>query len=1017
MDKNNPYSLFDECNTAEESFSVDYADTYEKELHFADNNLNETILEKKIKESRKNVNIPNESFASFMQMEDLNALNEMEFDKLNITIQNKQKEDYLYVRKFPDYIRNGLQNIKNQVFPGINTIRNSISNINTNYTQFDNNKKVGPFTPLSYVIESTYLFKPENTNEMQKKYDRLKKDILYYRTIYADGNCYYRAIIYRYIELLILNKKIEIFKFLIIDIYYSFQSEEIKKRLYIGNDMLNPKLIIQIMIIILEHLENNRIAEAYKAFYDSLLFSKIFDYSLILYLRYIIYLYIKNNEKKLYSESFPVLIGNLLPSKYEKDGIFDFNSFYENFLLKMFQFAEKIVIYLTPFVLGIDLNVVLFDDNENEIVKKFGFAGKSQLNLVDNIYILNRKGHYENIYTIEDYQKYNFFYGAYRSEYKPHFVKEDFSLNLNNNNNSNNCKNNLNNNCTNNNYANNINNLNNNQNNNCVNNSNQKNNNYQNINWGNYNQYNSQNNQNNIMGTQIIDEFRTKTVINSNQNNNLRNMYFGNQTPNQNKNVNYNHQNQNNYYENNSNNYYYNNPNSTNNYYWSYTHNNTNYNQMNYNTYNPNNNYQANYYNQNNYYSQSNNYRRMNSFNQPQQTGNANINNYQGIYNNTNSKNYGPEEGFDSGKNIYYYSNNNNYEKDSSYFKQDNNIYSIANINNNNNNNNNYMSNSNYMINNNYSNNNIGNNATNRNNNQQGYNLNNNTMNSNNINDNPQRFNLNNNAMNSNNINNNPQGYNNYQQGGGQFKCSRCSSTLNRLSNNKSICSNCFIPEIIKQAKYSYIEYLKNVVKLEKANTITKNDFENLFLKNIIIKIDNKQYNIYQAIEELKQSNNSDFSRILDEILLQIKQKICLYCYCDVHNTEFKLPCGCNFCIVNHLDLLFKEKVKNRITYNFKCFCSYEYAPNKILELFVVLKNKKIINDYNTFIQTLNQLFCKICFECGQKKNNLLNVDIDGFIPNQFKHFICEDCYKNTDSNNVQCSICKIMHKYLLNDF
>ena len=655
MNQNNPKNLFDEFNKEEESFSVDYADTYEKEMRLVDNNLNETILEQKIKKLKNSTKNSDESFSLFIQMEDLTALNDMN-DKLNITIQDKQKEDYLYVRKFPKYSENDFQNIKNNVYIGLDKIRNSLFNINTNYTQFDQNKKVGPLTPLSFVIESTYQFKPEYCNEMQKKYDRLKKNILYFRTIYGDGNCYYRATIFRYIELLILNKKIDTIKSLIIDIFYSFQTKEIQSRLYIGNEMLNSKLIIQIMIIILELVENNRIAEAYRAFYNSILFSKIFDYSLILYLRFIIYIYIKNNEKKLYLESFPVLIGNLLPSIYEKNGVFDFNSFYENYLLKMFQFAEKIVIYLTPFVLGIDLNVVLFDDNEKEIVKKFGFAGKSDLSINDTIFILNRIGHYENIYSIEDNQKYNYIYSPYRTDIRPRFINVDYSLcaNLNNNFNNNNYNNQNNNNYNQNNSFNNKGYQNNNFNNNL-------NNNFSNNTRVIYNQYNAQNNQNNNMDIQNNNNLQSKTVINKNTKNDLRNMYFPNLNGNYNNNYYY--QNQNNYNGNNVNNNYYgnNNNNNNNNFYRTYTKDNIQYNQ--------NNNYQ------NNNYSQHHNYLRLNSFNQ-QQMGNMN---YQQQYeNNNNNQNYNnnlrKEEGYENRSNIFYYSDKNNVKNDSIYFKV-NNIY------------------------------------------------------------------------------------------------------------------------------------------------------------------------------------------------------------------------------------------------------------------------------------------------------------------------------------------------------
>ena len=53
---------------------------------------------------------------------------------------------------------------------------------------------------------------------------------------------------FRYIELLILNKKTEYLKSLIIDINNSFQSDEIKKRLIIGKEVIKPELIVIIMI-------------------------------------------------------------------------------------------------------------------------------------------------------------------------------------------------------------------------------------------------------------------------------------------------------------------------------------------------------------------------------------------------------------------------------------------------------------------------------------------------------------------------------------------------------------------------------------------------------------------------------------------------------------------------------------------------------------------------------------------------------------------------------------------------
>ena len=82
-------------------------------------------------------------------------------------------------------------------------------------------------------------------------------------------------------------------------------------------------------------------------------------------------------------------------------------------------------------------------------------------------------------------------------------------------------------------------------------------------------------------------------------------------------------------------------------------------------------------------------------------------------------------------------------------------------------------------------------------------------------------------------MNNNQQGFNMNKQGKGQFKYFRISSSTNGLNSNKNMCYNCIISGAIRVLKLTYLEYLKNAIKLEleKDNTITKDDFNSLFLK------------------------------------------------------------------------------------------------------------------------------------------------------------------------------------------
>ena len=361
--------------------------------------------------------------SSFIQPQQISTIEK----SINKSILSKNhKNEFLSVRLLPKYDEKQFNSLKARVSDKYNII---FQNLIAHRCQVKMDAKVGPFLPLTTLIENSYLNDHQYINIMNEKYQRFKNYICNYRTIFGDGNCYYRAVMYRYIELLILNKKSQHFRALIIDINRSFQSDEIKKRLSVGNEIIKPDLIIVVMLIILDYIEHEKIIDAYNAFYKALSLSKAFDYSLILYFRYILYDYIKNNEKKMYLENFPILIGNLLPSQYEIDGKFDYNSFYEKYLLKMFTFAEKIIIYLTPFVLGINLDVVLFDDNEDEILKHFKFVGKDELKIKDTIFIINKKGHYEIVYSYQDVKNYNYIYKNYRFEIKPKYIKIDPVLN------------------------------------------------------------------------------------------------------------------------------------------------------------------------------------------------------------------------------------------------------------------------------------------------------------------------------------------------------------------------------------------------------------------------------------------------------------------------------------------------------------------------------------------------------------------------------------------------------------
>ena len=424
--------------------------------------------------------------------------------------ENKVKEQYLKIKNnVQDY------NQFNEIFKDylnekdIQDFYKFIINVKYKLNTFNPINNISPIFTLEHlfneILYNNQLRNIKNRYYLKEKYNKLKPIIYKYRQIKGDGNCYYRAVMFRYIEQIILNENVILLKKIILDMNKCFYSKEIQSRLYIKIDTnFKPVLHLKIMILILRLLEGKKIQEAHQLFVKCILSCAIYDYGLILYFRYIIYLYIKDNENKLFSTIFPVKIGNLLPSAYENEkGEFEFDKFYTNYLLKMFTEAEKIIIYLTPFVLGINLDIIIFEDNEDQIVKRFSFDEKNYENKEQNnvITLLYRNSHYELVYTTEQYNKYSNIFKFYDNYNKSNnnvekFYDSEFFLLQDNkkenntfeNNETNNLKN------TNNSIKSNKNNIKNNNNNIVESNNNNTTNNIKEINLGNKKQIHIKNN-------------------------------------------------------------------------------------------------------------------------------------------------------------------------------------------------------------------------------------------------------------------------------------------------------------------------------------------------------------------------------------------------------------------------------------------------------------------------------------------------------------------------------------------
>ena len=799
--------------------------------------INEMALETKLKKRYSGI-----QKKSTFTLKDLKKIGMDEL--LSKTIVDPAKDvEYLHLRKIQKISQQEYDNLKNSIID-INNLKKlyeHLSKLNCNFKSVACFDSVGGLSPLTYLIESNYKANIEMEEEMYKKYNELKTYIYNYRTINGDGNCFYRAVMFRYLEILVLSKNIEHLQNVISDFVKCFNSEELKSRLIIRGMNIKPDLSSKILILIVDLLKNKMYDEAHKILVKSFSTCKKFDYAIILYFRYNLYDYIKNNENKVYTNTFPIKIGNLLPSQYEtEDGKFLFNSFYENYLLNFFTDAEKIIIYLTPFVLEVELNIIIFDDNQEEILQKFKWEGDSDLNINEVISLLNFKNHYEIIYTPDNHMKYEKLFENYENDQKSIILKKyldrnplaesgfnllagSFKEEINESNNKkskttiykknmpqdHNKLNRINNNISRN--------QNNNNNKNYPNQNKQNN---ENNNMGNNNK--NQNNYNNNNNKKIFKDNNGNIINNSNINNNVNPQFRNNNNINQNNiyednNLN-NNNNSNNY--NQSNHYYNNNQNSNN------LQNNNNiinqnqnnrFNQFNQNL-NPNsNNFNKNYNNKqnsrnnnqnqnyNNNYNKNQNYNNNHHLNQ-YHSNNSNNNNNQN-YNNNNNSNYKNNniQNYNNNQNQYHNNNQNQiYNNNQNYYNNNNNNQNYNNNNNNqiynnNNNNQNYNNNQNQNYNNNQNQNynnkqkqNYNNNQNQYHNNIQNQNYNNNNNNNQNYNNNNNQKYINNNYRNNNqNYNNNQnQNYNNNKYSNNNNNNQNYNNNLNRNYNNNQNFNN-----------------------------------------------------------------------------------------------------------------------------------------------------------------------------------------------------------------------------------
>lgn len=970
-------------------------------------------------------------FADLKEMKNINITIDKDEEKKSDNNDNINLDDYLQIRKMPKISEDDFQLLKEQI-----TVDDSLENIYKDIMSYsckaineiNYHANVGCLMPLSSLIESSFNNDMLYIEDMNNKYNLFKKYIYNYRPIKGDGNCFYRAVIFRYFEIIILNGKIDLLKNIINDMQISFNSNEVKSRIRIKVDtILNCNLVLKILLIILDLMEEKRISDAHYFYVKSIIICPSFDYGLILYFRYIFYAYIKKNENKLYLPNFPIKIGNLLPSKYEtQKGEFLFNKFYYCYLLSIFTDAEKIIVYLTPFVLGINLDIIIFDDNEDEVIKNINFTGRPEYNFKDDkMFVLNIKGHYELLYSDKDNNKYKSIFKKYICNYIPNILVEE-NMVINEKTKTLETPNDI--------YF------------------NEKDNDNENENGGNNDVEQKENKTNNISS------YKYMTPSTNKYNSHFKNISYVTRTASKNQ-PNYNHHSKTAYSVKSlkdKSRLSVNNKESSNNN--SYKHNeNQNINNKITHTFSNKSNGQNNkiiFLNHRKSDYSQNDKNKMKFINTTAKKPEKNLGTIreESNYNNTDYKNTnGTSKKYTVPKRNIINSPNTKYSvENKSNIIPNNNRYSVQNktvskINNNNIKNTNgtrYSTpfqnmNENFSIN-------IDEDVDKPNVKES---INIKSMNlAKKINEEVTKEQETNKNINNDNKPNNKllsrilmspkkKGINEESKTNdySENKCRYCSMKYSYGNENEllpNICYDCLRDEIINQVYPCYLSYIDNFAK--NCNFMDYKEYFNIFIQNEITICD-INISIKDAVTELYIKNNKEKKPKnemveMNSIFREIKKRFCIVCSNELDNKIYIIPCGCNFCSIDHIKKYFHLKNKLKDTLFYVCQCSHEYSFSDLYNLGLFFDNYKLVSLRNDVIDILNTHLSRKCCFCNRTFNtdDVIKIKYEDFEENYlnniilgdcnlFKHYSCKSCYYkyNRREREFFCDVCDIRHFYI----
>ena len=187
-----------------------------------------------------------------------------------------------------------------------------------NYELVASTYPISCLNTLKFMVDTTFMNQFVDNDIIKSDVEELTPYIFKFRSINGDGDCFYRSLIFSFLENIIFNNKIMQMKELLILYHEKINKDNklISQKEYLAEiNELNISIVSEILYIIINQLETD-ISKAYIILLKAFLFCDGFDSSIIFFTRYLIYEFISSNENKLYSKEYQVEIGCLLPDLF-----------------------------------------------------------------------------------------------------------------------------------------------------------------------------------------------------------------------------------------------------------------------------------------------------------------------------------------------------------------------------------------------------------------------------------------------------------------------------------------------------------------------------------------------------------------------------------------------------------------------------------------------------------------------------------------------------------------------------